>query len=78
MTENTYYKPRLVIGNQEISLGMGGIENPEVLDTRERSEEKHRIENACEFGFHFWRHFWVIFKTLSPTTVHFLICKSRS
>ena len=24
MTENTYYKPRLVIGNQEISLGMSG------------------------------------------------------
>ena len=27
MTENTYYKPRLVIGNQEISLGMSGSIN---------------------------------------------------
>tara|TARA_Y100000034_G_C6894177_1_gene411873 strand:+ start:1806 stop:2831 length:1026 start_codon:yes stop_codon:yes gene_type:complete len=27
MTENTYYKPRLVIGNQEISLGVSGSVN---------------------------------------------------
>ena len=27
MTENTYYKPRLVIGNQEISSGMSGSVN---------------------------------------------------